>query len=217
MKDEDTNINTEPEVDTDMGDDLSADLSDVALAKSEALAEEDVVFEENSEVTAPDWKEKVDKLKARIKELEKKNADLLDSWQRDKADFINARKKDDEIKKEFIKFSKADTIAEIIPVLDSFDGAFKNKESWEKVDKNWRTGVEFIHSQLFSILSQHGLKVINPMGQMYDHARDNAIENVPVQNESDDGKILEVVQVGYEFNGKEIRPPKVKISHYETK
>ena len=197
MKDEDTNINTEPEVDTDMGD--------------------DVVFEENSEITAPDWKEKVDKLKARIKELEKKSAELLDGWQRDKADFINARKKDDETKKEFIKFSKADIIAELIPVLDSFDGAFKNKEAWEKVDKNWRTGVEYIHSQLFNILSQHGLKVINPIGEKYNHNRDEAVENILVENESDDGKILEVVQVGYEFNGKEVRPPKVRIGHFDNK
>ena len=187
----------EPEVDTDVGD--------------------DIVFEDNVEVTGGDYKAKVDKLKQKIKELEKKNAELLDSWQRDKADFINARKRDEDSKKEFIKFSKADTIAEIIPVLDSFESAFKNKEAWEKVDKNWRTGVEFIHSQLFNILSQHGLKVINPLEEMYDHNRDEAVENIPVQSESDDGKILEVVQVGYEFNGKEIRPPKVKIGHFDNK
>ena len=214
MKEEE-NSNKEPEVDTDRGDDLSADLSDVALAKSEALAEEDVVFEDNTEITGKDYQEEVKKLKQKIKDLEKKNSELLDSWQRDKADFINARKRDEDSKKEFIKFSKADTIAEIIPVLDSFEGAFKNKEAWEKVDKNWRTGVEFIHSQLFNILSQHGLKVINPIGEVYDHNRDEAVENISVENESDDGKILEVVQVGYEFNGKEIRPPKVKIAHFE--
>ena len=197
MNEEDKNLNNEPEVDTDAGD--------------------DVVFEDNVEVTGGDYKVKVDKLKQKIKELEKKNAELLDGWQRDKADFINARKRDEEGKMEFIKFSKADTIAELLPVLDSFESAFKNKEAWEKVDKTWRTGVEFIHSQLFNILSQHGLKIINPMGEMYDHNRDEAVENIPVENESDDGKILEIVQVGYEFNGKEIRPPKVKIGHFDNK
>ena len=204
--DENKKENTELEVDTDRGDDLSA----------EALAEEDVVFEDNVEVTGGDYKAKVDKLKQKIKELEKKNSELLDGWQRDKADFINARKRDEEGKKEFIKFSKADTIAELLPVLDSFESAFKNKEAWEKVDKNWRTGVEYIHTQLFNILSQHGLKVTNPMGEKYDHNRDEAVENIPVENESDDRKILEVVQVGYELNGKEIRPPKVKVGEYKN-
>ena len=183
--------NIEEEIDTDPGD--------------------DVVFEDNTEVTGSDYAQKVDKLKQRIKELEKKNAELLDSWQRDKADFINIRKKDEEERKEFLKFSKADTLSELIPVLDSFDGAFKNKEAWEKVDKNWRTGVEYIHSQLVSILTGHGLKVINPIGEMYNPLRDEAVENVTIENEEDDGKILEVVQVGYEFNGKEIRAPKVKV------
>lgn len=172
---------------------------------------DEVIYEDNTEVTGGDYKEKVEKLKARIKDLEKKNSDLLDSWQRDKADFINARKKDEEGKMEFLKFAKADIISEILPVLDSFDNAFKNKEAWEKVDKNWRTGVEYIHTQLINILGGHGLKVINPIGEMYNHLRDEAVENIKVDDKKEDGKILDVVQVGYELNGKEIRPPKVKV------
>ena len=201
MKDEEKDKNIEPEVDTDPGD------GDI----------EDIVFEDNTEVTGADYKQKVDKLRVRIKELEKKNTELLDSWQRDKADFINTRKRDEGERQEFLKFSKADTISELIPVLDSFESAFKNREAWEKVDKNWRTGVEYIHSQLFGILAQHGLKVVNPIGLSYDHNRDEAVENIQVSDKSEDGKILEVVQVGYEFNGKEIRPPKVKVAHYEEK
>ena len=193
------------EVDTDPGDDLS----------SEALAEEDVTFEGLPENLAPEVKDRTEKLKARIKELEKKNSELLNAWQRDKADFINARRGDDESKKEFLKFAKADVISELLSVLDSFESAFKNREAWEKVDKNWRTGVEYIHSQLNNVLASHGLKVINPLGEMYDHNRDEAIENVKVDDEKENGKILEVVQVGYELNGKEIRPPKVRVGHFE--
>ncbi|MSU45032.1 MAG: nucleotide exchange factor GrpE [Candidatus Zambryskibacteria bacterium] len=192
----DENKIIEEEIDTDPGD--------------------DVVFEDASENLAPEIKDRTDKLKARIKELEKKNAELLDSWQRDKADFVNSRKRDEEQKREFLKFAKADTIAEIIPVLDSFESAFKNKESWEKVDKNWRVGVEYIQSQLMTALNNHGLSAINPLGQQFDSKRDEAVENIKVDLESDDGKILEVVQVGYELNGKEIRPPKVKIGHYSN-
>ena len=189
------NPDLENEIDTDPGD--------------------DVVFEDNTEVTGADYKQKTDKLKARIKELERDKAELLDKWQRDKAEFINIRKKDDEAKQEFVKFSKADVISEVIPVLDSFDSAFKNKDAWEKVDKNWRTGVEYIHSQLLGILVGHGLKVINPMGELYNPVRDEAVENIKVESEKDDGKILDVVQVGYELNGKEIRAPKVKVGHFE--
>ncbi len=195
MKNKEINLPEEQEVDTDPGD--------------------DVVFEDNTEVTGADYKKKVDKLKLQIKELQKKNSELLDSWQRDKADFINTRKRDEGEKMEFLKFAKADVIAELLPVLDSFESAMKNKEAWEKVDKNWRTGVEYIHSQLSNVLVSHGLKVINPVGELYNSVRDEAIETIKVDNEKDDGKILEVVSVGYELNGKEIRPPKVRVGHFE--
>jgi len=193
MKD-DKNTNEE-ELDTDPGDENP----------------EDFVYEDHLENTGADYKVKVDKLRARIKELEEKSIQLLDSWQRDKADFINARKRDEQAQKEFLKFAKEDIIAELLTVLDSFESAFRNKEAWEKADKNWRMGIEYIHSQFLSILTQHGLAVINPRDEMYNPVRDEALETVPVEDESKDGKVLEVVQVGYSLNGKEIRAPKVNV------
>lgn len=195
MTEEDKIVDTEPEIDTDPGDEF--------------------VFEDNTEVTGADYKVKTDKLKARIKELEKKNADLLDGWQRDKADFINARKRDEEQKLEFMKFSKSDIISELLSVLDSFESAFKNKEAWEKADKNWRMGVEYIHTQLMNIMTQNGLTVLNPLGEKFNHSRDEAVETVKVDDKESDDKILEVVRVGYELHGKELRAPKVKVGHFE--
>ncbi len=202
MTDDTNKIDLEEEVDTDPGD-LSA------------VEADDVTFEDMSENLAPEVKDRTDKLKARIKELEKKNTELLDSWQRDKADFINARKNDESGKAEFLKFAKADLISEIIPALDSFDNAMRNKEAWESVDKNWRIGIEYIRTQLLNSLSNHGLKVINPLGEMYNEKRDEAIETIKVDSKSEDGKILDVMQVGYELNGKEIRAPKVKVGEFE--
>lgn len=186
----------EPEVDTDAGDDF--------------------VFEENTEVTGPDSAQKVKQLKERIKELEKKNAELLNGWQRDKADFVNARRQDEENQKKFATFAKEDIILELLQTLDSFESAFKNKEAWEKVDENWRKGVEYIHSQFGGVLAQHGLSVISPLGEKFDHNRDEAIEMVQVENEDDDGKILEVVNSGYKLHDKLIRAPKVKVGDFRT-
>jgi molecular chaperone GrpE len=192
----------EPEVDTDPGDN----------------AFDDVTFEENTEdvgVHGVDAHAKIKKFKERIKELEEKNTKLLDSWQRDKADFINARKQDEVRQKDFLKFANEGLITDLLPALDAFESAMKNKEAWEKADKNWRIGVEYIHSQILNVLTQNGLKVVNPVGERYDAARDEAMETVSVQDPSQDGKVLEVVQLGYSLNGKEIRAPKVKVGHLE--
>lgn len=195
QSDEDGFRENEPEIDTDSGD--------------------DVVFEDNTEVTGADYTQKVEKLRKRIKELEQKNTELLNAWQRDKADFLNARRQDAENQKKFASFAKEDIITELLQTLDSFELAFKNKESWEKVDKNWRQGVEYIHSQFSNVLSQHGLTVLNPIGEQFDPSRDEAIENIPVENSSDDGKILEVVSSGYKLHDKLIRAPKVKVGEYK--
>lgn len=175
---------------------------------------DDVVFEEENENTAPDFVAKINKLKSRIKELEEKSSEYLNGWQRDKADFINLRKKDEEAKKNIVEFAKTNLIGDILPVLDSFELAMKNKEAWEKVDQNWRTGVEYINNQLLGVLEQNGLKKIYPLGETFDPNRDEALEMVPVQNKDEDHKILEVVQTGYQSGNSIIRAPKVKVGDF---
>ena len=99
--------------------------------------------------------------------------------------------------------------------MDSFESAFKNKEAWEKVDKNWRTGVEYIHTLLINVLSNHGVSVVNPLGEKFDPQRDEAVESIPVENKEDDGKILEVITTGYKLQDKIIRAPRVKVGEYK--
>lgn len=200
-----------------MNDDLKKEdeLSQDEIEETHIEDEDDVVFEENTEVTSPDANAKFAKLKKRIKELEKEKTELLNNWQRDKADFINARKHDAVQQERFLKFAKEDVTSELISVLDSFESAFKNKEAWEKVDKNWRVGVEYIHSQLVGVLSNHGVSVINPIGQIFDPNRDEAVESVEVDKKEDDHKVIEVLNLGYKLHDKIIRAPKVKVGEYK--
>lgn len=188
--------------------DLTKDLEDIL--------EEDVIFEDNTEVTGADYQQKVTKLKQKIKELEAKAQEYLTGWQKDKADFINLRKKDEESKKFLGDVIKQDMIEKLLPVLDSFELAMKNKEAWEKVESNWRMGVEYIHNQLYSTLENQGLVKVYPLGQEFDPTRDEAIEIVPVSDKAEDGKVIEVVQTGYKVGQVDIRPPKVKVGEYKV-
>lgn len=195
-------------------DNLKKDEEIESLTSSlEAALEEtdDIVFEENTEVTGADFQKKYNALKGKVKELEVKASEYLNGWQRDKADFINLRKKDEEMKKGIVSLAKEDLITELIPVLDSFESAMKNKEAWEKVDPNWRVGVEYIASQLNQTLENNGLKKVYPLGQPFDHTRDEAIEMLPTEDESKDGVVVEVVQTGYMFGDRLVRPPKVRV------
>lgn len=150
--------------------------------------------------------EAIKKLREKLKKAEAERDEYLTGWQKAKADYINAKKREEDDKKDFVRFANENLIVELLPVLDSFNMAMSNKEVWEKVDKNWRMGVEYIYNQLKKTLEDNGLKEIDPIGQKFDPLRDEAIED---GKESD--IITTVVSKGYMLNGKVVKAPKVKV------
>ncbi len=181
------------------------------------IEDSDVVQEnlDDSVVAEENAAETVKKLREKLKKAEAEKTEYLTGWQRAKADLINARKRDEADRAEFVKFANERLIESIIPVMESFDMAMGNKEAWEKADKNWRVGVEYIYGQLKKALSDAGLEEINPLGKPFDHARDEAAEYIPAESEKDHHKVLAVVQKGYTLNGKNLRPPKVKVGEFK--
>ncbi len=147
-------------------------------------------------------------LKEKLRKATEEKQEHLDNWMRDKAEFINARKRDQESQKDFTRFSNESLISELIPVLDSFNMAMGNKEAWEKADKNWRVGVEYIANQLKKVLEEFGLKEIDPIGKPFDPMRDEAVEH-----ESEGNTVTFVIQKGYELHGKVLKAPKVKVGN----
>lgn len=191
--------------------------NDVVKEDEEVAIQDDVDTLDDSVVAEENALEAVRKLKEKLKISEKERMEYLTGWQRAKADLVNARKRDEADRQEFMKFANERLIDGLLPVLESFDMAIGNKESWEKVDKNWRVGVEYIYTQLKKVLADSGLVEINPLGEKFDINRDEATEYVPVEIETDDHKIVAVLQKGYTLNGRPMRPPKVKVGEWKNK
>ena len=145
--------------------------------------------------------DKLKKLKSQLKKCQKEKNEYLDGWQRAKADFINARKEEEEKRSKFSKFSNQLLITEILIVLDSFDIALKNE-----YDK----GFDLIKSQLLSILEKNGLEIIKTGGEKFNPIFHESVE--VVKSDLKEGEIVEEIQKGYVLNGKILRAAKVKIS-----
>ncbi len=159
-----------------------------------------------------DPKEKLAKLKEKIKKLEAEKTEYLDGWQRERADFVNFKKRNEEEKRDYIKFANEGLLEEMLAVLESFDMAFMNKEQWNSVPQNWRVGVEYIHSQLVKILDDNGLKEFVPkVGDKFDPNLHIAEEMIVVQNPEEESTIREIKKKGYMMNGKIIIAPKVVV------
>ena len=170
---------------------------------------EDVKFEDEDE--SENGALVLKKVREKLQKCEQEKKEYLDGWQRMRADFINARKEDDARRGELIKFASEGLVEDLLPVLDSFNMAFANKEAWEKVDANWRKGVEYIYGQLISVLESRGLAPIGTIGEKVDPRDHIAIEEIKIDGPTGIDTVVEVIQKGYRLHNKVIRPAKVKV------
>jgi len=183
---------------------------------------EDIVYD-NSDTpdleSALDIEEKVEnkisKIKKELKECQSSKQEYLDGWQRSKADFINFKKRSEDSKRELLQYASENIITEIIPTLDNFEQAMKNKDVWESVDENWRKGIEMIYVQLVEVLKRNGVTQIESLGEEFDPKIHESLETIEVENEKDNDKILEVTQKGYRMGDKVIRHPNVKVGKFK--
>jgi molecular chaperone GrpE len=141
--------------------------------------------------------DKLKSLRTKLAAKDEENRTLREDIQRTKADFLNARKRQDEERsRERERFAEAH-IEELIPLYDSFAMAMQNTEAWEAIDKNWRVGVEGIFAQLQGIFASYGVTAVRPLGETFDPMKHDALKNEPVTDEAQHDTIIKVVQVGF--------------------
>ena len=200
----------------DENDELADSLEDT-MNESVEEPMDDVVFESTAEGEGEAMsKDKIKKLREELKAAQTDKADYLANWQKERADFINYKKGEEERRKQTLEFSREQFVEELLPVLDGYDMAFANKEAWEKVDKNWRVGVEYIYQQLIKVLTDMGVVEITPkVGDVPDSNLHDMIENIETDEESKDHTIAQMMQKGYKIGNKVLRPSRVKV--YEFK
>jgi molecular chaperone GrpE len=138
-------------------------------------------------------------------------AEQKDNYLRLYADFENYKKRALKDRSDLIKSAGADTLAALLPVLDDFDRAMKAMET--AADSPVKEGVTLIHNKLISTLEQRGLKVMVAMGEEFNVDMHEAITNIPVADEAQKGKVVDVLEKGYYLNDKVIRYAKVVVGN----
>ena len=96
----------------------------------------------------------------------------------------------------------------VLPVLDNLELARESAKSTNNIE-NVIEGITLIQSGLMNLLSGFGMKELDCVGKDFDPAIAEAVS--VEESQENDGKVLEVLQSGYEMGDILIRPAKVKV------
>lgn len=170
----------------------------------------DEIFLEKDEGTPDDL---VRKIKEKLKKCEAEKGEYLTGWQRAKADFINARREEEERRGDFMKFSEKELILRFLGLADGFDRLFADKK-WIERNEPLKQGVKNLHSQLVDILKKRKVEIMDAIGKTFNPHEHESAGEVGVDKLEKEGIVIEELRKGYKMHGVVIRPALVKISKH---
>tara|TARA_B100000768_G_scaffold76104_1_gene72636 strand:- start:631 stop:1170 length:540 start_codon:yes stop_codon:yes gene_type:complete len=148
-----------------------------------------------------------------VKQLEEAN--LAFEQEKDKhlrlfAEFENFKKRTAKERIELFKTASKEVLSAMIPILDDFNRAQKQFEIDKKVIDI--EGFNLISNKFQEILKSNGLKVTEAkIGDVFDAEIHEAITQIPSPTDADVGKIIDIVETGYQLGDRIIRYPKVVV------
>lgn len=151
------------------------------------------------------YKEIIEELKD---ELKKKDQEVLVA----KADLINYRKRKDEEIVRMLKFCNEDLIKQILPIMDNFERAIKlDDDNLDDEVSKFLQGFKMIYCNMQNVMDNFEVKQIDGANKPFDPVYHNAIM-VEQKEGLESGIVIEVLQKGYIYKDKVIRPAMVKVS-----
>ena len=194
----------------------------------EILDNEDVVNEENKieeevmpdaqavdgETKAEDSEKQKLTLEERLKaELDAANAEIAkakNDYLFLRAEFDNFRKRTLKEKSELLINGGERAFKGLLPVIDDFEraiGAFATTNDLDSI----KQGIELIYNKFTKYLNDNGVKKINAKGNEFDTDYHEAMTLIPVEDDEQKGKVIDVIEEGYTINDKVIRHSKVVV------
>ncbi len=162
---------------------------------------EDFLTEENEALIAEN-----EELKKANDDLSKEKDELTETLQRHQAEFENFRKRTLREKEDLRVGAAGDLLTELLPVLDNFERALVHGQ-----DDPLYQGVKMVQKQMLDILIGSGLILIGAEGEEFDPKVHDAIAQEEKEG-YESGRITVVLQPGYMFHDKLLRPAMVKVA-----
>lgn len=153
-----------------------------------------------------------EQLEKQLTTMEIKADEYRQQMARAQAELENVRKRSErEIEKAY-KFGAEQLLVDLLPVLDSLTRGLEGSSSQDAIAKSMRHGMQLTLNLLEKTLEKHGIEVINPAkGESFNPQLHEAIsmqENLDTPPNS----VIEVLQKGYQLNGRVLRPARLVVA-----
>lgn len=179
------------------------------------MEKEELVEELKNEEVANSKEEKKNKKEnkkdKKIEELQKEINELKDKNIRVTADMVNTIRRKDEESQRMMKYANEALILELLSVLDNFERALTINGEISKELSSYQEGINMIYSSLKTILDKYEVKEIDALGKEFDPSLHQAVMQVE-DKEKASNIVIEVMQKGYTYKDKVIRPAMVKVN-----
>jgi molecular chaperone GrpE len=142
-------------------------------------------------------------------------AEYLDALQRERAAFINYRRRTDQERAETVQYASANLLKKLLPIVDDFDRALAAIPEDERKKNKWVAGVELISRKLHTVMEQEGVEPIGAAGQPFDPNLHEAVafeDNAEAGNDKHEDTVSEVFSKGYKLRDRVLRPAMVKVT-----
>jgi molecular chaperone GrpE len=151
---------------------------------------------------ATDADAEIARLRSELETASQRAAELLDRARRAQADYANLERRAAREAEQVREVANEGLLVALLPLLDDFDHAIAGLpgEAGE--------GVRMIQAKLSSVLRDAGLEPVDPTGQPFDPYEHEVVGAANDEGLSN-GIVKEVVQKGYRYRRRLLRPAKV--------
>lgn len=167
-------------------------------------------IKEEKKAEEPKEHKKEHKKDKKLEELQNEVNTLKDKNMRIAAEMVNTLRRKDEETNRLLKYSNESLITELLPVIDNFERALNVDVTSTDVE-SYQKGMTMIYNSLKNILEKFEVKEIEAIDKEFDPSFHQAV----MQEEKEGTKeniVIEVLQKGYTYKDKVIRPAMVKVS-----
>jgi molecular chaperone GrpE len=137
-------------------------------------------------------------------------AEYLDGWQRERAEFANARKRLERDRADAYLNANLEAAKKLLPLLDDFERALGNVPA-AVADDPWLEGMQLVRRKLQTILESMNVTRIEAVGQPFDPNFHEALSLQP-STEYESGTVIQELQTGYKLADRVIRPSLVNVA-----